>query len=113
MTLDAFDPEDPDTEAATLQSRHGGAIARLIHARGFGFIVEQPTGHEHFFHITDVENVDGIYGLREGDQVSFVSLPGKPVKGKPSWRAEQIRVVSTGSIAGREVLEVRPKPPRL
>lgn len=111
MSLETFDPEDP-TDAA-LQARSGGAIARLIHPRGFGFIVAQPTGKEHFFHITDVENVEGIYDLREGDQVSFVSLPGKPVKGKPSWRAEQIRVLSTGSIAGRDMLKVTPPRDRI
>lgn len=101
MALDQYDPEDD----AALQDRRGGAIARLVPARGFGFIVEQPTGQEYFFHISDVENVQGIYALRDGDQVSFVGA-----KGPKGWRAEQIRLMSTASEAGRQITSLpRPK----
>ena len=108
MALDTFDSEDDEPG---LSLRRGGAVARLIHARGFGFIVEQPTGQEYFFHISDVESVEGIYALREGDQVSFLPVSG--VKdGKVRWRAEQVRVIGTGNQAGRKGMESRPFRPR-
>lgn len=98
-------PHDFEDHAA-LQRRQGGAIARLVPTRGFGFIVD-PSGQEYFFHISDVENVQGIYALRDGDQVSFLGSHGP--KG---WRAEQIRVQSTASEAGRQTTEVRKPRPR-
>lgn len=93
MALDQYDREDPDP---SLSQRRGGAIARLVITRGFGFIAEQPSGKEYFFHISEVENVEGIAALRDGDQVTFV--PATSPKGP---RATQVRVISTASQAGR------------
>lgn len=104
MSLDQYDSEDLDQSDA---HRRGGAVARLIPGRGFGFIVD-PAGQEYFFHISNVENVQGIYALRDGDQVSFA-----PRKGPKGWVAEAIRVLGTASEAGRQAMAPkRPRPPR-
>ena len=46
--------------------RHSGTITRLVHQRGFGFIREDTTGHEYFFHRSALQANTPFEGLEEG-----------------------------------------------
>ena len=50
-----------------------GTIKKLVHDRGFGFILPEGTaqdGKDLFFHHTDVQGA-GYDALHEGDQVTY------------------------------------------
>jgi cold shock protein len=50
-----------------------GTIKKLVHDRGFGFILPEgasPNGQDIFFHHTDVQDA-GYDALHEGDQVTY------------------------------------------
>lgn len=53
-----------------------GVIKRLVSDKGFGFIAEDTTKVEHFFHRTGVQNMRFEH-LKEGDRVSFESTDGE------------------------------------
>lgn len=61
-----------------------GTIKRIVAAKGFGFIEDDDTGTERFFHMSATKGVR-FEELREGDQVRYNAQDG--VKGP---RAEQV-----------------------
>jgi CspA family cold shock protein len=71
--------------ARGLDERIEGRIKRLVHDRGFGFVVDLG-GAEFFFHRTAVQDYEA---LREGDAVTFV-----PTHGPKGKRAEQVETVA-------------------
>ena len=64
-----------------------GVIKRLVVEKGFGFIRDEASGLEYFFHQSGLMAGMNIHELVEGDRVEFV--PGRGPKGP---RAESIRV---------------------
>jgi cold shock CspA family protein len=52
-----------------------GAIKRMIRDRGFGFIREEGTVREFFFHRRDCLPTSPYHMLREGDSVRFQEIP--------------------------------------
>lgn len=55
-----------------------GTIKRVIHVRGFGFIIDE-RGAERFFHASDLEAVE-IFMLRADQRVEFEPVV-RPNKG--------------------------------
>lgn len=61
-----------------------GVVARLLKDKGFGFIAEDGTGIEHFFHRSEAPDFDRLV---EQQRVTFIE--GSGAKGP---RAEQVRL---------------------
>lgn len=59
-----------------------GTVKFFNTQKGFGFIAPDGGGADVFVHISEVER-SGLYGLREGQKVSFESKID-PKKGKPN-----------------------------
>lgn len=53
-----------------------GVIQRLVRDKGFGFIAQDETGIEHFFHRSACQGVLFEH-LKEGETVSFDSTPAQ------------------------------------
>lgn len=64
-----------------------GIVKWFDNKRGFGFIEDPRGGQDHFVHYSAIEDV-GYKHLREGEEVSFVSVPDS----KRS-RAKEVRKV--------------------
>jgi len=53
-----------------------GTIKTLIQDKGFGFILEEGTNVEHFFHRSALKNAQ-FEDVKIGDKVSFESTPAQ------------------------------------
>lgn len=62
-----------------------GIVKKLLREKGFGFLRDDQTGQEHFFHQTGCD--DSFYTLEEGTKVTFEEGQMSP-KGP---RAEHVR----------------------
>jgi cold shock CspA family protein len=66
--------------------RIAGKIARLVNAKGFGFITPAAGGAEAFFHRSSLRDGLLFEDLREGQPITFEDEPNPP-KGR---RASQV-----------------------
>lgn len=62
-----------------------GKIGKIIHVRGFAFIIDED-GHERFFHASDLVDVEAWPRLKEGQAVTFEPTTNniRPGRDKPS-----------------------------
>ncbi len=58
-----------------------GTVKFFNAQKGFGFIVQDEGGPDVFVHISDVER-SGMYGLNDGQKVSFDVVPDNRGKSK-------------------------------
>jgi cold shock protein len=66
-----------------------GQIKRVVSDCGFGFITEEASGTDFFFHVTSVVG-HHFYSLAEGDLVAFDPVEPQPAQGR---RARNVRVI--------------------
>ncbi len=83
--------EDPGARDATQSARLTGTVKRVLLDKGFGFIREDVSGREYFFHYEGTaegtrESLEADY--EEGTRVEF---DGR--NGPKGWRAEAVRRV--------------------
>lgn len=71
--------------AAVSGDTRTGVVARLIRDKGFGFITEDQTGEERFFHRSSVDQFDA---LTEGNRVRYQANMGP--KGPRAERVERL-----------------------
>lgn len=63
-----------------------GIVKRLVQDKGYGFLQDEATKVEHFFHRSAVKTAGGFENLKEGQHVDF-----DEVSSSKGPRAENIR----------------------
>ena len=65
-----------------------GTVKRVMPDKGFGFIRDDASGKEFFFHRSSVEGMRAFEELREGDAVTFESQDS--AKGPRAARVREV-----------------------
>lgn len=61
------------TSVSLLEIRHNGCVDSFNSRRGFGTILQDDTGEEHFVHYSEIVSDKGFKNLEEGQDVTFVA----------------------------------------